>query len=734
MLSKLYSVPHLGLFRPKNNRRRAIRPRCSSSVSKLSLTDVSSGYVSVAALNANFDAIEEALENTLSRDGTSPNTMSANLDMNSQRILNLAAPSGANDAARLRDISDSDATGAASAQLRSDLASTSSAVLGDDLVGVKRTATSAVAITMHTWIEGQVLNAKTDFGAVGNGVADDTAELQAALVAAAGKALYLPTGTYLVTGALSFPSNTTIFGDGASSVIYSNVNPVVSTSGKTNIRLKGLKFDTTGSLSMVIDFDNCTNLVFEDVIYDGLQGSNLSSIAFRMFGCRNVTFNRCQIYDVDSGVYLDYNNAGAGATACDDIRVLNSLFEQTVTGTSNNPTGVYQYNCKNLLVDGCTFRGIRAGGGAPIAGYSVYEGDGTATSLVVTNCLTVMTTSHPHVMVQNSNAPTCVVKNNRFYAIGPNYPSGTYFNWLYNGTPPLGSVNISDNFVDQAGISLQGAGSVATAVRSVIVHHNHLQNLTQSLGGAIRIGNIGTTYVHHAQVTQNSIYKTYSAAIQISEAAYAVVEDNYCANWNRGNNVTNTPPYSMAIYFEGVGANSSVGTCRRNRLENNTQVGADTGYPVDGIVVQNATNLVVVEDNSIDSAVTVPYLRCIPAFESGTWTPSVGGTATYTGQTGLWSRRGKLVTIHFDLTINAIGTGSANVISGLPASISTIYASGLAIGIFTGGAVSVVHLGGYVSGTSVQLVGATAAASAFTSVGPMGNGTHITGTTTYMLP
>jgi hypothetical protein len=55
---------------------------------KLNLSNITSGYGAVAALNANFDAIEQAVENTLSRDGTTPNEMEANLDMNGNNILN----------------------------------------------------------------------------------------------------------------------------------------------------------------------------------------------------------------------------------------------------------------------------------------------------------------------------------------------------------------------------------------------------------------------------------------------------------------------------------------------------------------------------------------------------------------------------------------------------------------------------------------------------------------------
>lgn len=58
---------------------------------KLDLTTVSSGYQDTATLNANFVKIENAIDNTLSRDGTTPNTMSADLDMNGHSIINATA-------------------------------------------------------------------------------------------------------------------------------------------------------------------------------------------------------------------------------------------------------------------------------------------------------------------------------------------------------------------------------------------------------------------------------------------------------------------------------------------------------------------------------------------------------------------------------------------------------------------------------------------------------------------
>ena len=76
-------------------------------MAKLTLNDMAAGYNTATAFNANNTLIETVVENTLSRDGTTPNEMEANLDMNSHKIINLDAPSAATDAARWVDVTDS---------------------------------------------------------------------------------------------------------------------------------------------------------------------------------------------------------------------------------------------------------------------------------------------------------------------------------------------------------------------------------------------------------------------------------------------------------------------------------------------------------------------------------------------------------------------------------------------------------------------------------------------------
>lgn len=119
-------------------------------------------------------------------------------------------------------------------------------------------------------------------------------------------------------------------------------------------------------------------------------------------------------------------------------------------------------------------------------------------------------------------------------------------------------------------------------------------------------------------------------------------------------------------------------------------------------------------------------------YEEGTWTPDVGGTATYTSQTGVYTKIGRLVTVHCTLNINAIGTGSATTISGLPFAVSgSITVNGAVY--WSSGAVSPVYVVAQAAsgGTTVALQGITAAGASLSSLSLMGSGTIIRFTLTY---
>ena len=70
------------------------------------LVNLQNEPTAVGTINSNSALIEAALENTLSRDGTSPNTMGATLDMNSNHIINLPPAGSLLEPLRYQDLLD----------------------------------------------------------------------------------------------------------------------------------------------------------------------------------------------------------------------------------------------------------------------------------------------------------------------------------------------------------------------------------------------------------------------------------------------------------------------------------------------------------------------------------------------------------------------------------------------------------------------------------------------------
>jgi len=79
-------------------------------------------------------------------------------------------------------------------------------------------------------------------------------------------------------------------------------------------------------------------------------------------------------------------------------------------------------------------------------------------------------------------------------------------------------------------------------------------------------------------------------------------------------------------------------------------------------------------------------------YEEGTWTPSLGGNTSYNARSGTYTKIGNKVTVWANIAINAIGTGSARDVSGLPfttLNIATFNVNGNGVGYYTNLATSV---------------------------------------------
>jgi hypothetical protein len=115
-------------------------------------------------------------------------------------------------------------------------------------------------------------------------------------------------------------------------------------------------------------------------------------------------------------------------------------------------------------------------------------------------------------------------------------------------------------------------------------------------------------------------------------------------------------------------------------------------------------------------------------YEEGTWTPSIGGTATYTYQTGRYTKIGRMVYVSAIFQVNTIGTGSTSQISGLPFSGASGYTgaeASFSVSYFASIASNVVTLYANAVSASVQFYGLTAAANGTSTISPFQNGARI---------
>jgi hypothetical protein len=128
--------------------------------------------------------------------------------------------------------------------------------------------------------------------------------------------------------------------------------------------------------------------------------------------------------------------------------------------------------------------------------------------------------------------------------------------------------------------------------------------------------------------------------------------------------------------------------------------------------------------------------NCLDDYEEGNWSPSVGGTSTYTAQVGRYTKVGNIVSVYFDMAINTIGTGSTSNITNLPfTTISELSATGC-VSYYTGVTQVFTWIGCYASGgtTNVAFVGNNATATTtvnYNGVALFGNGTRVLGSIVY---
>lgn len=158
-----------------------------------------------------------------------------------------------------------------------------------------------------------------DFGAVGDGVADDTTAVQNALTAAAGRRLFFPSGTYLVSSDLNISTDYTVLeGEGAGSVIkldgckihYDAITKTTHIFGCDIYRLKIQRIGTAGP-AVHMEGQNSMgvarwNMSGVHVVSTGSGFQMEAAWIWTMTGC---VISSCGAYGIDIVIAADGNSS-----------------------------------------------------------------------------------------------------------------------------------------------------------------------------------------------------------------------------------------------------------------------------------------------------------------------------------------------------------------------------------------------------------------------------------------
>lgn len=348
-------------------------------MAKIELPNVSSGY-NLQIINDNFQKIEEELQSkVLYRNNPTgePNTLETDLDVNSKRLINLPLP-----------ISDSEPLRVAELKLFT------SNILG----GYIRSDVGAVLRTLLDKV-GDIVNIK-DFGAVGDGITDDTNAIQAAINSGAKGIQFTGAGPYIISSELQLYNNDVTLWSKDNTVlkikggITSNIN-LVRVRG-SRISFIGITFDGNNTSPPLSGDNNSVNIDTNSGTIDGVLFSHCTFQNFNGYGIyafnpgtlKKVKFSFCTFTDFTNNLATpkgviqlvqpvtsdcvvlgcQFENctgvgvgirSSAGIGGVDNCTIADNVFRNNAyTYTS---MGVEIWGGSNVVVSGNTFRDSRMG-------------------------------------------------------------------------------------------------------------------------------------------------------------------------------------------------------------------------------------------------------------------------------------------------------------------------------------------------------------------------------------
>jgi len=365
--------------------------------------------ISSTTMNNTLNDIASALTGSLSADGQTP--LTGNLNASSNKIINLANPTVAQDGA------------------------------------TKNYVDNATSISVK------------NFGAIGDGITNDTVAVQNAINSFS--AVYFPSGTYLLN-TVTLKSNSFLFGDGSATIIKQNTitgssygtffaDSASSSATVDNIVIRDMRIQSPNIVTPVfsefqhlVSLNGVKNVLIENVDFIGFYGDGLligsGAIAGQERHNTNVTVRSCFFDGINK-----QNRNGISVIDCDGMVIDGNYFTRTTKSTM--PGAI------DIEPDSYTFHIVKD---FKIINNKFYDIGGNLAAIAITLPPITYTTSPNGFIIENNFVDTVSANGFSFiYRLSGGISEGTFNVGLFvsnntfkNGVTPFSIFGAKDVVID----------------------------------------------------------------------------------------------------------------------------------------------------------------------------------------------------------------------------------------------------------------------------------------------